>query len=118
MVFVYEKTDDTVTATARLTIRHAIFVSRERTGDYQTTRGLRELLARSANQDDIIAFLEERHLPLEEVGRTLLAERILREPPELGYLTVSNALQWRLQYGRVINAAASGEIDGVEQLHG
>jgi hypothetical protein len=118
MVFVYEKADDTATATARLTIRHAIFVSREKTGDYQTTRGLRELLACSANQDDIIAFLEERHLPLEEVGRTLLAERILREPPELGYLTVSNALQWRLQYRRVINAAVGGEIDGVEQLHG
>jgi hypothetical protein len=26
-------------------------------------------------------------------------------PPELGYLTISNALQWRLQYSRVIEQA-------------
>jgi len=29
-----------------------------------------------------------------------LADEVLRKPPQLGYLTISNALQWRLQYGR------------------
>lgn len=32
-----------------------------------------------------------------------MAEDILRNPPTIGYLTISNALQWRLQYGRVVN---------------
>lgn len=31
-----------------------------------------------------------------------IADEILRNPPKQGYLTISNALQWRLQYGRVI----------------
>ena len=31
-----------------------------------------------------------------------LANQILDNPPNLGYLTISNALQWRLQYGRVV----------------
>jgi len=29
-----------------------------------------------------------------------------RRPPEVGYLTVSNALQWRSQYTRVIEQAS------------
>ena len=32
----------------------------------------------------------------------------LRNPPESGYLTVSNALQWRLQYDRVIEQSGMG----------
>ncbi|MCS1408764.1 MAG: hypothetical protein M2R45_01941 [Verrucomicrobia subdivision 3 bacterium] len=39
LVFVYEKTDDKVSRTARLKILHAIFVDASRTADYQTTRG-------------------------------------------------------------------------------
>ena len=84
---------------------HVIFVEAEQTADYQTTRGLRELIAREANQDDIVAYLTERNLPLDDVGAVLLAEEILRSVPPQGYLTISNALQWRLQDGRVIDVA-------------
>ena len=63
-----------------------------------------------------MAFLEERNLPLDEIGRAALAEQILLQSPEIGYLTVSNALQWRLQYGRAIGIA--GKIEGVEELLG
>lgn len=64
-----------------------------------------------------VGFLDERNLPLDDIARQALAERILREPPQLGYLTISNALQWRLQYSRVITLA-SGETptQGVEDL--
>lgn len=27
---------------------------------------------------------------------------VLTEPPKQGYLTISNALQWRLQYGHAV----------------
>jgi len=91
-----------------------IFVARERTGDYQTTYGLKGILNRNGNKDDVVAFLEERNLPLDEIGREALADRILHEPPEIGYLTVSNALQWRLQYSRAIGVA--GKTEGVEDL--
>lgn len=116
VVFVYEKADDHDSRSARLSIRHAVFVARARTGDYQTTYGLREILRRDGNKDDVMAFLQERNLPLDDIGRDVLAERILREPPEVGYLTLSNALQWRLQYRRIIQHASSGGTEGVENL--
>jgi len=40
-----------------------------------------------------------------------LAKRILSEDFQQGYLTISNALQWRLQYSRVISL--ENKIDGV-----
>jgi restriction system protein len=48
---------------------------------------LREILRRNGNKDDVVAFLDE-------IGREALAERILQQPKEIGYLTISNALQW------------------------
>ncbi|RMG70901.1 MAG: restriction endonuclease, partial [Chloroflexi bacterium] len=66
--------------------------------------------------DDLVAFLEERNLPLDEIGRQLLAEQILARPPQQGYLTVSNALQWRLQYRRVLTLAQQGDTQGIENL--
>jgi len=41
-------------------------------------------------------------------------DEVLRNPPEVGYLTVSNALQWRLQYSRVIEQA--GKVGGILRL--
>lgn len=72
-------------------------MEQERTADYQTTSGLRRILANNANRDDILSFFQERMLPVEEVEAQALADEVLRNPPEIGYLTVSNALQWRLQ---------------------
>jgi hypothetical protein len=43
-----------------------------------------------------------------------MADEILANPPEIGYLTISDALQWRLQYGRVIEKV--GSVAGVERL--
>lgn len=115
LVLVYEKIDQHDYRTTLLTFQHAVFVNKQRTGDYQTTYGLKEILRRNGNLDDIIAFLEERNLPVDEIGRQLLAERIINQPPELGYLTISNALQWRLQYRRIIDQATLG-IEGLEDL--
>lgn len=61
-----------------------------------------DILNRQGNADDIYAYLRERNLPLEEIGLQTLTERIMSQRPLPGYLTISNALQWRLQYQRVI----------------
>lgn len=114
LVFVYEKSDDTRAKAARLKIQHTVFVEAARTADFQTTSGLRRLIENGANEDDIVAFLEERMLPIDEIGIRSLAGEILKKPPELGYLTISNALQWRLQYARVIEKA--GQVDGIHRL--
>ena len=56
----------------------------------------------------------KRNLPVDEIGANQLAERILESPPNQGYLTISNALQWRLQYSRVIQQA--GSIPGIFRI--
>ncbi len=114
LVFVYDKHDDDARRTGRLDIRHAIFVEKHRTGDFQTTSGLRQLLENNANREDILAFFQERMLPVDEIEANALADEVLKHPPELGYLTVSNALQWRLQYSRVIEQA--GAVGGILRL--
>jgi hypothetical protein len=114
LVFVYDKHDDPAARTAHLDMQHTIFVEKERTADFQMTSGLRRLLENNANRDDILAFFQERMLPVDEVGVEALADEVLRSPPEIGYLTVSNALQWRLQYGRAIEQA--GRVGGILRL--
>lgn len=114
LVFVYEKTDNPTTQTGTLDIKHAIFVAKEHTGDFQMTRGLRDILAREGNTEDIIAFVGDRNLPVDEIEAHAIADALLQTPPEQGYLTISNALQWRLQYSRAINEA--GTIKGLERL--
>ena len=116
LVFVYEKSDDDKRKATRMNFLHAVFVDASRTADYQTTKGINDILDRSGNRDDVVALLEERNLPLDDIGREKLADRILQNRPKLGFLTISNALQWRLQYGRVIEKAAEGKTRGVENL--
>jgi len=107
LVFVYEKADDESARTARLAILRTIFVERQSTADFQTTSGLLRLLENNANRDDILGFFAERMLPLDEISAISLADEVLGKPPQLGYLTISNALQWRLQYSRAIEQAGT-----------
>ena len=111
LIFVYRKTDDDVRRTANLHVVHTVFLHESRTADYQITRGIREILKRDGNSDDLIAFMYDRNLPIDEMEAVKLAEELLAKPPELGYLTISNALQWRLQYRRIIENA--GMVDGI-----
>ena len=64
-----------------------------------------------ANEEDIISYLIDRNIPGDEITYNDLAKRILSEDFQQGYLTISNALQWRLQYSRVISL--ENKIDGV-----
>ncbi len=114
LVFVYDKIDDPETQTGRLNIVNTIFVERRRTADFQTTTGIRQILQNEGNVDDLIAFMEDRRLPVDDIQARELAEEILQNPPKIGYLTISNALQWRLQYSRVIEKA--GEVDGILRI--
>lgn len=114
LVFVYEKTDDRKSKSAVLNFLHTVFVEKERTADYQMTSGLLQILDNNGNGDDLVAFMVDRNLPVEEIEANKIADEILKRHPVLGYLTISNALQWRLQYGRVIQEA--GRVDGVLNL--
>lgn len=100
LVFVYNKRDTSDTCALHFT--HCTFISKERTADFTITRRLRELVSDGANKEDIIGFLQDRNVPGDEIVYSGLADEILACPPEQGFLTISNALQWRLQYTRVI----------------
>jgi hypothetical protein len=114
LVFVYEKADDPKKRTATLNILHTIFIEATRTGDFQMTRGLRQILENEGNEDDLVAFMQDKMLPADDIEARRIAQELLRRTPEQGYLTISNALQWRLQYARVITKA--GEVDGIIRI--
>lgn len=109
LVFVYDKHDEGNRCSLHFT--HCTFIDKMRTADFTITRRLREMVADGANKEDIIGFLEDRNVPGDDIVYNDLADEILTYPPEQGYLTISNALQWRLQYARVI--ALDNRVDGV-----
>lgn len=114
LVFVYDKTDAPTTPTAILNFVSCSFVHKERTADYTTTYRLREMVKDGANEADIVAYLQDKNIPADEITLAKVAEQILQTPPEQGYLTISNALQWRLQYQRIV--ALTDDIQGIEKI--
>jgi hypothetical protein len=112
LLFVYQKDDG---QEYNLRFLHARFIDKSRTSDYQTTRGLKEITERDGNIDDIKAFLMDRNLPVDEIALEKIAQEILGNPPLIGYLTVSNALQWRLQYSRAIKLLE--RVNGVVKIY-
>ena len=114
LVFVYEKTDDPKSRTAVLNILHTVFVADRRTADFTMTRLIREHLQAGCNAEDLIGLMRDRNLPVDDIEASLIAQELLKKPCEKGFLTISNALQWRLQYARVIEQA--GKVSGVLRL--
>lgn len=103
ILFVYKKEDDVTIRKGKLDIVSCRFIDKIRTADYQTTTGLRNIINNNGNQDDIFAFLIDHHIPADEPTLYDMAGEIMKNPPSIGYLTISNALQWRLQYGRIVS---------------
>ena len=109
LVLVYDKRD--VGDISKLLFLSCTFVSKERTSDFTTTRRLIEMLNDGANREDITAYFMDKNIPGDEMVHEQLADEVLKYGVVQGYLTISNALQWRLQYQRVISLGNS--VDGV-----
>lgn len=109
LVFVYDKQDTNNSCILHFT--HCTFIDKARTADFTITMRLREMVQDGANKEDIIGYLQDKNVPGDEIVYNELAEEILEHPPKQGYLTISNALQWRLQYSRVI--ALNNCVQGV-----
>ena len=114
LVFVYDKTDNTVDKTAVLDFVSCSFIEKERTADFQTTTALLQMIENKANVEDIFAYLNDRNISADEITLMQMAENILENPPKVGYLTISNALQWRLQYGRIV--MLKEKISGITKI--
>jgi len=114
LVFVYEKTDDPERGTAILDFLSCSFLEKSRTADYTTTFRIREMVKDGAIKEDIIAYLNDKNIPADDITLSQIADSIITKIPEQGYLTISNALQWRLQYARVVYLTDT--INGISKL--
>ncbi|MDR1329260.1 MAG: hypothetical protein LBK23_06635 [Oscillospiraceae bacterium] len=69
------------------------------------------MLKDGATKEDVVAYFMDRNIPGDEITLERLAKEVLEREIVQGYLTISNALQWRLQYQRVISL--SNSVDGI-----
>jgi hypothetical protein len=109
LLLVYEKKD--INLTCKLNFINCTFITKERTSDFTTTKRLIEMLRDGAIKEDIISYFVDINIPGDEVTLNQLADDVLNQEITQGYLTISNALQWRLQYQRVISL--SNSINGI-----
>jgi len=114
LVFVYKKEDNEKTKKAKLNILHTVYVDEKRTADFQLTNAINTILDNSGNKDDLLSLFADKNLPVDDIAANDLADEILKNRPIIGYLTISNALQWRLQYTRIIEFAS--KVDGIYKL--
>ena len=114
LIFIYDKTDNPKDNTSILNFVSCSFLEKERTADFTTSFRLREMIKDGANKEDIIAYLNDKNIPADEIALGLIADSILTTTPKQGYLTISNALQWRLQYARVVNLTES--VEGISKM--
>ena len=114
LIFVYDKIDDPNTSATKLDFVSCSFLEKERTADYTTTFRIREMIQDGAIKEDIVAYLNDKSIPADDITLRSIADQILNNTPKQGYLTISNALQWRLQYARLVNLAE--KVDGITKV--
>lgn len=112
LVFIYEKYDNG--DFCRLKFHNCTFIEKERTADFTLTKMIRQLIDIGGSHEDLFAHFESINLPGDEIEYNRIIECIFEETPKQGYLTISNALQWRLQYKRVIDL--DNTVDGVRNF--
>ncbi len=106
LLFIYCKED--LDGYAWLDILRCCYIPREYTGDYSATRLARQLRERYLKKEiGVDEFIQRLEIKLgiaeaEDLNITPgMIQRIIDNPPAPGALTISLALQWRLQYSRM-----------------
>ena len=114
LIFVYDKKDNLQNQTTILDFVSCSFIEKERTADYRTTFELRQMISDGKNQEEIVCYLKKRKIPADDIALTDLAKQIIENPPMQGYLTITNALQWRLAYTTVVDLNIS--VEGIHKI--
>jgi len=109
LVLVYDKND--TSDSSYLNFLNCTFIEDFRTADFTVTKRISEMLNDGANKEDIIGFFIDKNLPGDLITHEQLVDEVFEKGVQQGYLTISNALQWRLQYQRVISL--SNSVSGV-----
>lgn len=101
LLFVY---NDFISAESpNFSFLHVLFIDQSRTSDHRLTSLINQYKNAGCTKEELVALFNDRNLPLDDIGASALAERVLNNDVPVGYLTISNAQQWRLQYGRAIS---------------
>lgn len=96
LLIVYSKKDEG--DTSFLNFESCTFIKAEETGDYILTKNLIKMVENNWDREKIRYYLEESNLPCDEKTLDNLTDEIIKNPPKQGYLTISNAFQWRIKY--------------------
>jgi len=113
IVFIYRKDDG---LDLNIGFSSVVYIDQERTADFSLTRMIRQSLNADANFEDIYALLKDRNIPGDDITYDQIVNEIMVHSPKQGYLTISNALQWRAQYSRIESVA--GTVVGIDKLYG
>ncbi len=115
LVFSYETENVSGSRDVRPKIVETLFIEASVTGDYRLTRELSKMVKKGVDREYIVRFLlKEENLPVDEAEAYKIADRVLHSPPKQGYLTVTDARQWRLTYKEAVKEA--GAVQGVTRL--
>ena len=109
LVLVYDKKD--TSDSSYLNFLNCTFIENSRTADFTVTKRISEMIKDGANKEDVIGYFVDKNIPGDEITLDQLADEVFDKGVQQGYLTISNALQWRLQYQRVISL--SNSVPGV-----
>ena len=119
IVFVYEKSDDSERQVANLRFRHVVFIDEAHASDYRHSGAVRSIatdtkLDRSEKVQRIVDCIVGSGYPIEDKELVPFAESLVDNPPEVGCITVSPALQYRFGFKPAIKASeahTSGVVD-------
>ncbi len=96
LLIVYSKRDDG--ENSFLKFKSCTFIKSDETGDYALTKNLRKMVENNWDREKIMYYLRECNLPCDDITLSILTDEIIENPPKQGYLTISNAFQWRIKY--------------------
>ena len=98
LLFIYDSNIEDYTD---LKFESCTFIKASETGDYNLTKNLIKMVENKWDADRITEYLIKCKMPGNYNSLNELAHEIIENPPRQGYLTISNALQWRLKYSHV-----------------
>lgn len=128
LIFVYKKTDNNTSRTAHLEWKDCIFVEAKNTADYSVTEAINNMLQESKDSEyemkiaELTEILASKNVPGDNLALRTLSIEVLKTAENnggflhQGQITISNALQWRMNYGRVVGYSSGGENKGVKKL--
>ena len=96
LLFIYSKRDDGEISI--LNFESCTFIEADETGDYILTKNLIKMVENKWDKEKILYYLKECNLPCDDNTLSILTDEIMENPPKQGFLTISNAFQWRLKY--------------------